>query len=91
MPTIQSNTSTCHHVLATYINEKQWAFKANPRVLARQVRLFLLREGESLQQEGGSGLARADQLDRLLMDCKDAIAIVREDLATDAVSVHRDC
>lgn len=53
------------------------------------MRLFLLKEGESGDNESG-GQERVDRLDRLLMECKDAIAIVREDLNTDPVRVGGD-
>lgn len=67
---------------ASTLSEVSWKGRTMA-VKHEKVRLFLLRESESVQQDGGRGLARADQLDRLLMDCKDAIAIVREDLTTD--------
>lgn len=55
-----------------------------------QVRLFLLNEGlihEELDKTSSAD-ERVEMLDKLLMECKDALQLVRDDLKSDAVSMH---
>ncbi|KAF2360343.1 Signal recognition particle subunit SRP68 [Trinorchestia longiramus] len=68
---------------AATLSEVSWRGRTLT-VKQEKVRLFLLKESES---SGVLGRARHgdrfNQLDKLLMECKDAIAIVREDLNLD--------
>uniref|UniRef100_A0A2P2HW53 Signal recognition particle subunit SRP68 n=1 Tax=Hirondellea gigas TaxID=1518452 RepID=A0A2P2HW53_9CRUS len=69
---------------ASTLSEVTWKNRTMA-VKHEKVRMFLIAEGESSSGGGKSrgGQDRVDQYDRLLMECKDAIALVRDDLNTD--------
>ena len=65
----------------------QYLSSISPSTSFPQVHLFLLNEGlihEELDKTDEAD-ERVRRLDRLLMECKDAIQLVRDDLKTDAV------
>lgn len=73
---------------ASTLTEVTWK-KRTMSVKHEKVRLFFLTEGESHTKFAKGGLVLEQQLEKLLLKAKDAIAFVREDLNNDSTFKSR--
>lgn len=72
------------------LSDAEWRGRSFP-VRPERVRLFLLAERDldnSFVKSDAKVTDNIDRLERHLMDCKDAIAAVRDELKNDAVRIN---